>query len=99
MPRRHRWVGSAPGRIAMSTLRANACLPVRSLALALAIGLIVAIPARAQYPFGGGFAYPGYGYSYPGLGYGYPGYGYGFSGLGYDGYGGYSNLGFGVGTV
>jgi len=84
----------------MGMLRANTSTIVRSLAIASAIGLLAASPARAQYPFGPGFAYPGYGgYGYGGYGYGYGGYGPGF--VGGNGFGPavYSNMGFGVGTV
>jgi hypothetical protein len=72
--------------------------------LALAILLVPARPARAQFPaYGGGgmgFAYPAWGYGgfsgypamgYDGMGYGYGGMGYGYGGMGY----GYPGMGGG----
>ena len=72
--------------------------------LALAILLVPARPARAQFPaYGGGgmgFAYPAWGYGgfygYPGMGYDGMGYGYGGMGYGYGGMGyGYGGMGYG----
>jgi hypothetical protein len=66
--------------------------------LILAVVLMAAVPARAQFlGYGGGLGYGGLGYGmgYGGLGMGYGGYGMGYGGLGYGmGYGG---LGMGYG--
>jgi hypothetical protein len=76
--------------------------------LALAILLVPARPARAQFPaYGGGgmgFAYPAWGYGgfygYPGMGYDGMGYGYGGMGYGYGGMGyGYGGMGYGYGGM
>jgi hypothetical protein len=70
------------------------------LTLALAILLVSAGNAKAQFPaYGGGgwsIGYPfwGYGYGFPGMGYGYGGFGYGGMGYGFGGMG-YGGMGFG----
>jgi hypothetical protein len=76
--------------------------------LVLAILLVPARPARAQFPaYGGGgmgFAYPAWNYGgfygYPGMGYDGMGYGYGGMGYGYGGMGyGYGGMGYGYGGM
>ena len=73
-----------------------------SLILGLAIIVIAAGKAGAQYPgYGWGGGYPGAGYGYPGFSYGYPGFGYGYPGFGFGnpGFGyGYPAFGYGWGA-